>query len=515
MAMWCVASIAALTPTLDPRLAAAAAHFLNDGLAPAERRRWVLASSDVGAKVKAKNFWSRGLWRVEEARVNTVDAEGLSLEVTVVERGRKEPLQLHTRLPFARNCETADQLRAELLHINLDGGAGDASSLAGDANLVDALRTSGTLLSLPGASDRYSLPCDLWLNTTPLARGVRRMFYEDVTAAVVKSVLDKRVPRRMKVVCSPPELNTQMDTYRVGTLLELVRSVGLGCHRQGLKIRICVQASMGEGAFTGTPRVLSGVNKLLLMMDWQAMPGEENEGAIVYPKEPVDPLRRGDEKPGEVQEGSIRFGAVGASEVKADDDLLFVLLPQNMVGASIFGPLAEMADACEQAGAALILLNPDLDDRPSSGGLMGVRGRQARVDFAASFSEIYHFRLLYSGTTFMYPIRGAVRMSRAADKVDPPTASEASQREGGTAQAIASEVGTTNGQSEPGEVAHTTDPLYVLYRRDEDPRTKSEVYTPLAASLDCDFSPSLITELLVGRADDEPRPPSPTDRLKL
>lgn len=62
-----------------------------------------------------------------------------------------------------------------------------------------------------------------------------------------------------------------MDTYRVGTLLELVRSVGLGCHRQGLKIRICVQASMGEGAFTGTPRVLSGVNKLLLMMDWQVM----------------------------------------------------------------------------------------------------------------------------------------------------------------------------------------------------------------------------------------------------
>jgi hypothetical protein len=26
---------------------------------------------------------------------------------------------------------------------------------------------------------------------------------------------------------------------------------------------------MGEGAFTGTPRVLSCVNKLLAMMDWQ------------------------------------------------------------------------------------------------------------------------------------------------------------------------------------------------------------------------------------------------------
>jgi hypothetical protein len=57
--------------------------------------------------------------------------------------------------------------------------------------------------------------------------------------------------------------------------------------------------------------------------------------------------------------------------------------------------------------------------------------------------------------------------------------------------------------------------MYVLYRRDEDIAVKTEVYTPLAASIGADFSPAVITKLLVGRSDDAPRPPSPTDRLKL
>jgi hypothetical protein len=61
----------------------------------------------------------------------------------------------------------------------------------------------------------------------------------------------------------------------------------------------------------------------------------------------------------------------------------------------------------------------------------------------------------------------------------------------------------------------TAEPMYVLYRRDEDNTANTEVYTPLAASMGADFSPAIITKLLLGRSDDAPRPPSPTDRLKL
>eukprot|EP00962_Isochrysis_galbana_P003845 scaffold1077_cov96-Isochrysis_galbana.AAC.1 len=52
------------------------------------------------------------------------------------------------------------------------------------------------------------------------------------------------------------------------------------------------------------------------------MPGEPNEGAIAYPKEPVDPLRRGDQQENdkEATEGTIRFGAVGAAEVRGAEN---------------------------------------------------------------------------------------------------------------------------------------------------------------------------------------------------
>ncbi|EOD11396.1 hypothetical protein EMIHUDRAFT_452462 [Emiliania huxleyi CCMP1516] len=108
----------------------------------------------------------------------------------------------------------------------------------------------------------------------------------------------------------------------------------------------------------------------------------------------------------------VRFGAIGGEEVAPDDDVLLVLAPQSMVGAPIVPPLEALTEAAASQGSAVVLINPLLQDRQSSSGVMGVRGRAERLAFAESFAEIYHFRLLYSGTTFMYPILGALRMAR-------------------------------------------------------------------------------------------------------
>lgn len=113
-------------------------------------------------------------------------------------------------------------------------------------------------------------------------------------------------------------------------------------------------------------------------------------------------------------EGLVRFGAVGSAEVSADDDVLIVLAPQSMVGASIYEPLRAMVDAAEAQGTSIILINPLLQDRQSSSGVMGVRGRAERMAFADSFEDIYTFRNVYSGTTFMFPILGCLRMTREA-----------------------------------------------------------------------------------------------------
>eukprot|EP00962_Isochrysis_galbana_P044266 scaffold17121_cov122-Isochrysis_galbana.AAC.1 len=129
----------------------------------------------------------------------------------------------------------------------------------------------------------------------------------------------------------------------------------------------------------------------------------------------------------------------------------------------------------------------------------------------------------------MYPIRGAVRMSRAGVGLLPPADGRvdteggrigSSQPKaalgaaGGGAAAAGGGAGGEGGAGGGASVA-AAEPMYVLYRRDEDSAVKSEVYTPLAASMGSDFSPAVITKLLLGRSDDAPRPPSPADRLKL
>ena len=44
--------------------------------------------------------------------------------------------------------------------------------------------------------------------------------------AMQAAVADPGCPRAMKVTVTPPELNMEMDSYRVGSLLELIRESG-------------------------------------------------------------------------------------------------------------------------------------------------------------------------------------------------------------------------------------------------------------------------------------------------
>ena len=416
--------------------------FFADGLL-----EWVLAHSDVGSTERKKNAWSRGSWTPMSAtlsKMSLTDVAGgrevtLHIEVAVSERGKEGTSQLSTtlKLPPAAYT-TVDELRTALLRLHESGD--DHSPAAG-----------GMLLRIPGATDDWSLPDDLWLNTTPYPRSVRQMFYDDVLHAMQSAVADPSCPRRMKVVIAPPELNMEMDSYRVGTLLELVRDAALGFAEHGLKTRICVQGSMGQGVFMGVPRVLSGVRKVLQLMDWQAGPGEAHEGVLGNLQE------SGRE---ELEEGFVRLGAIGPDEVAADDDVMILLAPQSMVGASIYEFLSDMVDRATKQGTAVILINPLLQDRQSSGGLMSVRGRSERMAFASSFDEIYHFRLLYSGTTFMFPILGSVRMCRE----DSP--------EAGTAPS----------------------PNYVLFQRQEGGR--AERYVPVGSFPGREPSTEEITELV-------------------
>lgn len=92
-------------------------------------------------------------------------------------------------------------------------------------------------------------------------------------------------------------------------------------------------------------------------------------------------------------------------------DLLVVVSPQNIVGGSVMPALLAATAAAESSGASVVLVNPILRDVQSSGGVMGVRGRDERLAAAASFVPAYHFRPLFVNPTMPFPIRGTLRLS--------------------------------------------------------------------------------------------------------
>ncbi|XP_065002894.1 probable adenylate kinase 5, chloroplastic isoform X2 [Musa acuminata AAA Group] len=217
------------------------------------------------------------------------------------------------------------------------------------------------------------------LNNIPHSKEIRKYFYDDVLQATQNAIEDKI--RRLKVEINIPELNPETDVYRIGTLLELVRTLALSFADDGKRVKVCVQGSMGEGALSGMPLQLAGSRKIMEFMDW----GEY--GAL----------------------GTfINIGSIGAREVEEQDDLFILMAPQNAVGNCIIDDMKAMTDAA--GDRPVILVNPRLKDMPASSGIMQTMGREKRLEYAASFENCYFFRLLYYAGT-QYPIMGALRMS--------------------------------------------------------------------------------------------------------
>ena len=258
---------------------------------------------------------------------------------------------------------------------------------------------TGNMMTMDVGVSSGLLPDDLWLNNVPNTVTTREHFYDRAVEAVESVLRDKdkaEIASRMSMTILTPELNPMMDSYRIGTLLEMVREIATKLACSGLRVRVCVQGPMGRGVFVGLPLSLNGVRKLLELMDWQSGPGENLEGMVAEPGEP---------------EAYVRFGAVGADEVDKDkyaapDDVFIVIAPQNIIGFSILDDLREMIEAAD--GRPLLIINPKLDDIQSSEDTMSVRGRSERLAFVAKFHEIFFYDTLYPSPSVYFPIVGGV-----------------------------------------------------------------------------------------------------------
>ena len=358
--------------------------YLNDPLQlPLVRQ---LVSKDIKLKkdMDKSNFWTGGSFKIESTKVIGIKKEAFVIDCICNIRDKLETRRVE--IPFEDTIDSENSLKQYLLNIAYD---------------FSAMNYTSSILNLD-FGNKYGLPKDFLFNNVPHPAWVRNYIYDAAAQSLCQAVIDDTIPpsikSRMTMYVNFPECNPAFDTYRLGTILEMVRSMALVLVQEGgLKVRICVQGSMGEGIFTGMPLSIASMRPVLERMDWN----------LVESEAPKRPNRDGSI---EINENAlIRFGKIGDTEISDDDDCIIAIAPQNIVGASIIPDLKSMTVEAERRGIPLITINPNLIDKPSSNNNMQIRGRSERMEFAKSFTKIFHLQLLYpSGGGYMYPIRGMV-----------------------------------------------------------------------------------------------------------
>ncbi|CAJ1952885.1 unnamed protein product [Cylindrotheca closterium] len=364
--------------------------------------------SELGAIKSKKNAWSGGSYVIADAKLVDIDPEGTTLEIEASIKERKNSKVERVSVDLNASPVTKTRSPFASMEVISNSEENPIDDLVRRLNrfcwIVNKPAITGKLIQLGiklGGDGVGEIKENLFLNQVPHNRYVRKYFYEMAANATLEAVAlcsEGKISNRMKLISMFPEMNPAMDSYRIGTILEMARTIAIKLVEQNLRVRICVQGSMGVGIFTAVPKQLNGVSKLLQMMDWQAEAGEENEGMIG---------------------NYLNFGAVGKEHVVnahtaedgtkvEQDDVFLIIAPQSMVGvdSSIIPALTEMVDAA--GDRPVILMNPDLVDKVSSQGQQNVRGRQQRIDFANSFKTIHQFQNIYVSGTSYFPILGSM-----------------------------------------------------------------------------------------------------------
>jgi hypothetical protein len=116
--------------------------------------------------------------------------------------------------------------------------------------LVDKPKTTGKLIQLGiqiGETETGKIKDNMYLNQVPHNRYVRKYFYEMAAEAALEAVIlcsERKISNRMMITSMFPEMNPSMDSYRIGTILEMTRAIAIKLVEQNLRVRVCVQGSM-------------------------------------------------------------------------------------------------------------------------------------------------------------------------------------------------------------------------------------------------------------------------------
>lgn len=293
-----------------------ATEWLNSSLGQALLLKFAERDEKLKKEMEKSNFWTGGSFTLEAGRCTNIAPDGINVSLDVNIRGKKEKRDVKAPFPFKVDSE--DALKIAIVALAIE---------------CERINLTAPILELPFGRD-FTLPLDLLFNNVPHPAWLRAYIYSLAAEALKEIVRDPDLGpfdrTHLQIRVNFPEVNPAFDTYRIGTMLEMVREMALGCVFDGKRVRICVQQALGSGIFTGLPLAIASMRPVMEQMDWGLIPGEA-------------PYKPHEERYGQEDANvRIRFGTVGADVLSDDDDVVIVIAPQNVVGGAIMNPLEDM-----------------------------------------------------------------------------------------------------------------------------------------------------------------------------
>ena len=212
------------------------------------------AFSELGSEMAKANTWSGDSFTIQKATLVDLNEKEFVLDVMVEKRG-KGASQEQVRIALDAD-PVVERQRAygnlpQVPHddkerLPIDDVVRRLNRLCW---IVKDIAVTGKLTQLAiqmGGSTLPKLPENMYLNQVPHNVYVRDYFYQQAAQAVLDAVILRsrgQLTNRMQVISQFPEMNPSMDSYRIGTILEMARTMCIRLAEQNVRVRLCVQGS--------------------------------------------------------------------------------------------------------------------------------------------------------------------------------------------------------------------------------------------------------------------------------
>jgi Protein of unknown function (DUF2470) len=221
-------------------------------------KKLATAFTPLGQEMNKMNTWSGGSMTLTTAKMVDVDTLHVKLSVQVEKRGKVSDSETIVTFPLDTNVVTGRSKYTDLPLVECDENnrRSPLDDIVRRLNrlcwMVQDEHVTGKLIQLAlqlGGGNKKNgaattgigkIPDNLYLNQVPHNVYVRNYFYTSASQAVKDAVISCSLHRgrfcnRMQVISAFPEMNPSMDSYRIGTILEMCRDMCITLAEQNVR----------------------------------------------------------------------------------------------------------------------------------------------------------------------------------------------------------------------------------------------------------------------------------------